>query len=460
VHGSAPKLAGEHKANPSAMFLTAGLMLDHLDGNGYFNKIKVAIRSVLKEARYLTYDLGGRASTNDMAKAILDKINAPKTSKSIALLATGSELVNGEYVDTNSQYFAKQLVQSGIPISSQQIINDDKKKIEMALKFHLNDNDCILLCGGLGPTSDDHTRFALAHAIDKELIFDQITWSNICKRLNSFGIKIHDDNRKQALFPKNAQIIPNSNGTAPGCIITIQDKLIFMLPGPPNECRPMFDNYVLPYLNSQGYATDQKTLSIKLIGVIEADIASDIDQLAKEYELQTAYCWNYPYLDIKIRYEDKNLSLILAFEKIINHKFQPFIVSKNGIDAIILLRDFLSKNPINLNISDSLSNGNFKSLFQEHKNLHIEKNNGFFITSFDTANTLDESVVYVVARGEEQFKRGEPYTGTIQFNCSILQKDKRIDKTLSIPYRGKEVIDYALHFMCFSIYTGLKELEL
>ena len=163
-----------------------------------------------------------------------------RLGKRIAFLATGDEIVNGDILDTNAPYFARQLTDNSFVPGTRLIVSDDQKEMESAIRYLLQDHDALITIGGLSPTSDDRTRFAISDALEKPLQFDEASWDRIVEKLNSYNLAIPENNKQQCLFPENAEIYPNPNGTASACCINHDDKLVFMVPGPPNECREIF----------------------------------------------------------------------------------------------------------------------------------------------------------------------------------------------------------------------------
>ena len=140
----------------------------------------------------------------------------------VALLATGDEISNGDILNTNTKELAARLFNHGIHIGNHLVTGDNTADIELAIKFLLDSHDALIITGGLGPTSDDLTRYALSKAINRPLHFHEEVWQNIVNRLRHFGYDSPPpSNRQQAIFPEGASIIPNPNGTAAGCFLEI-----------------------------------------------------------------------------------------------------------------------------------------------------------------------------------------------------------------------------------------------
>ena len=179
------------------------------------------------------------------------------STNKIALLATGDEISHGDILNTNSQEIAQRLFNQGMQIGTHITTPDQISEIETAIHFLLKDHRGLIITGGLGPTSDDLTRYALSNATQRKLIFDEQTWDTITTRLKRFGYdKFPESNRQQALFPEGATIIPNPNGTAAGCFLKLNNQYIFMLPGPPVECLPMVDHVVVQTLIQAHFPED------------------------------------------------------------------------------------------------------------------------------------------------------------------------------------------------------------
>jgi isocitrate dehydrogenase len=334
VHGSAPKIS-PNKANPSAMFLTCSMLLSHLGFKQEAERIIAAVKQVIKADRYVTYDLGGTASTQEMARAIIDACVHFKIRKKIAFLATGSELLNGQVLESNSHYASGLITERGGVVNAKFSVSDEKKDITRSLLQLAEQQDAVITIGGLGPTSDDNTRFALSEALRLPLQFDEASFEHVKNRLNRFGLAFSEENKKQALFPQSAHIFENQLGTANACHVHFQGKDFFMLPGPPKEFKPLFEKEVLPYLEQQGYLGHVVTQSFLTLGLIEGEISLLVDEIAKQYGLSTAYRWAYPYLEIKLILEEENPEGIRAIERLLKEN----IVSQSGKTAEILFSE-------------------------------------------------------------------------------------------------------------------------
>lgn len=258
---------------------------------------------------------------------------------------------------------------------------------------------------------------------------------------------MNESNRQQALFPKNAEILHNPNGTAAGSKLYIDNKIIFMLPGPPNECIPMFEQYIVPSLINESFVNNHQLLYWKLIGVIEADLADKIDTLIKDYNVVTSYRWNYPYLDLKVSYNITDLGINLF--DLIHKEIQTNVVSTNNINSLDLLRTYLNIYDCNIYIKDNLTKGEFRKFYGEHKQLH-----------YNQEPESPKNCLFVTSYGLEEFYNNKPFISTTDLYCTMRINDTTLFEKLTIPYRGPEVVKYAVHFMGYCMCKMFKKLGL
>ena len=207
----------------------------------------------------------------------------------IALLATGDELVHGDILNTTAPWIANQLIEQGFSINQHMTVTDEQSEIECALRHLLINNRIVITTGGLGPTSDDRTRYAIAETCKLPLIFDESSWDAICQRIRAFNFPITENNKQQALFPKNAKILPNHHGTANGCIVTNGHNTIIMLPGPPYECREMFTKYVMPALLDLHLHQPRYVKKWRVFNVSESIIAQSLEEVIQGTDAVLGY---------------------------------------------------------------------------------------------------------------------------------------------------------------------------
>ncbi len=168
----------------------------------------------------------------------------------VELICVGTELLLGNIVNTNAAWLAEQCAALGLSCYYQTVVGDNAQRLAGILQTGLERSDILILSGGLGPTQDDLTKETAAQVCGKRLTEDARSLSRIEEYFRERGLRMTDNNRKQALVPEGALVVDNDNGTAPGLILEKDGKRIILLPGPPNELIPMFEKKIAPYLLS------------------------------------------------------------------------------------------------------------------------------------------------------------------------------------------------------------------
>jgi len=193
------------------------------------------------------------------------------------IIAVGSEMLTPFRQDTNSLYLTEKLNGLGIGVNFKTVVGDRRKDLVSAVKSALSRTDIVILMGGLGPTEDDLTREAVAEALSLTLRRDAAQVAALHARAATWRISMPPNNLKQADVLEGATLLPNANGSAPGQWLDTKfngyRKLIALLPGPPHECRPLFDEECLPRLReiAPPRAIAVRTLKAAMIPESQAD---------------------------------------------------------------------------------------------------------------------------------------------------------------------------------------------
>lgn len=164
------------------------------------------------------------------------------------ILSVGTELLLGSIVNTNAQYLSRRLSELGFNVFYTTVVGDNPDRLKDALKIAAGRADAVITTGGLGPTVDDITKETIAEYCGLRNVVDEESKERMVKRFNKSNNHIPKNNFKQAEMPEGCIILQNDNGTAPGAIVEGEDCIFIMLPGPPSEMKPMFDNKVEKYL--------------------------------------------------------------------------------------------------------------------------------------------------------------------------------------------------------------------
>lgn len=168
------------------------------------------------------------------------------------IISIGSELTSGKNLDTNSQWLSIQLASMGIPVGWHTTIADDFDANLEAFGIASQRAGLVVATGGLGPTQDDLTREVLAKLLKVPLEFHQPSWDTIIEMFTRRNRACPDRNKVQAYFPKGAEPIPNTTGTAPGIWVKVNQSYFAALPGVPREMKSMFDGWLKPKLVGMG----------------------------------------------------------------------------------------------------------------------------------------------------------------------------------------------------------------
>ncbi len=155
------------------------------------------------------------------------------------IIAVGSELLSQARLETNSVFITKKLKESGLRVMRKFVVEDREEEIRGALESAMRGSEVVILTGGLGPTHDDITREVVSKVLGRELALDPKILEGLKSRYQRVGLKMTDNNLRQAMVPDGAESMENPDGTAPGLFLREGKTLLFLLPGPPREMEPM-----------------------------------------------------------------------------------------------------------------------------------------------------------------------------------------------------------------------------
>src|SRR2546423_11848259 len=187
------------------------------------------------------------------------------------IIAIGSELLSSSRTDTNSLWLTDQLNRIGIDVRLKTIVGDDDARLEEVVKDAVKRSRVVITTGGLGPTEDDITRKVVARALGKRLSLDEKVLGEIRERFRSFGIaNMPERNSRQAMVIAGAEVLSNPNGSAPGLYLDHEGCAVALMPGPPREMKPMFENHVLPRIHNLAGDTRFATRVLRVSGMGES----------------------------------------------------------------------------------------------------------------------------------------------------------------------------------------------
>lgn len=200
------------------------------------------------------------------------------------LLCVGTEILIGDIVNTNAAWLSRELSCMGISQYHQAVIGDNSDRLSRTISSTLAECDLLVITGGLGPTYDDITKETVARLMGKELIFSEELYEEIHHFFRHKGKKMTENNRKQAYYIDGCTVLRNDVGTAPGmlcrCMYRNNEKIIVLLPGPPEEMKKMWSCYARPVIEK---LTSKVFVSknINIIRMGEAEVAQKLDELMR-----------------------------------------------------------------------------------------------------------------------------------------------------------------------------------
>ncbi|MCX6908234.1 MAG: competence/damage-inducible protein A [Verrucomicrobia bacterium] len=238
------------------------------------------------------------------------------------IIATGTELLLGYVVNTHPNHIAPRLSSLGIRVTRIVTVGDDRQAMAEAVSDALQRAALVIVTGGLGPTSDDVTRDVVAELLGQKLREDKKVLAKIKGRFRARKARMPKAVAVQAQVPEGATVLPNDYGTAPGLALDVDvepryepsilremrsvkyavlQRLVILLPGPPRELKPMFDNHVMPLLRAQGYARPAECRVFRTVGVGESWVAEMVEPLVKgRAGVELGYCARSNEVDVRL----------------------------------------------------------------------------------------------------------------------------------------------------------------
>lgn len=354
----------------------------------------------------------------------------------LAILATGDEIIHGDTLNTNGHEIAKTLSSEGVPLGLQLACSDKEQDLLECISFLTKQHDIILSIGGLGPTTDDRTRFAFADHLGLELIKYPEAVTHIQSRLARANLPFDEGNQQQSLFPKESILLPNPNGTALGCMFSTQNKLFILLPGPPRECLPMFHDYVVPRLRDTHHSHRQM-LVWQLFGVAEGQVAEKLERALAGIHCNTGYRLDVPYLEFKVRCEPEVVELVKQRVELL---VTPYIICPPKQKASHMLRERLIEMKLSVGIRDRATGGVLEKLLRCPQNAAFVH---FHEEPYPATYFFDISGLDAFWKSDSSASTADlmlKYHGFLGYGYECH----------SVPYRGHAlVLHYAAEWLCF-----------
>jgi len=230
----------------------------------------------------------------------------------VELITTGSELLLGRILNSHQQWLGRRLADLGLPLRRQVTVPDRAEDIEAAVRDALGRAEWVLTTGGLGPTGDDITRERIAGLLGRRLLHDPAVEARIREFFESRGRPVPRGTRVETFVPEGARVLVNRHGTAPGMAFEVRPNpfrpdgrtaWLVMLPGPPRELHPMFDEEVVPWLREIRPEDDGfRTRTFKTTGLgeslMEERLLAPLGPLMAS-GLEVGYCARVGEVDVR-----------------------------------------------------------------------------------------------------------------------------------------------------------------
>ncbi len=285
------------------------------------------------------------------------------------IVVTGSELLLGETVDTNSTMLARMLRDIGLDLYYKTVVGDNRERIAAVLRLALERSDIVLTSGGLGPTVDDVTREAVSDVTGRPLVFHQHLLDQIATRFARFGRPMSENNRRQAYVPEGAIILENSEGTAPGFIIEDARGIIICLPGVPRELEHLMRTHVIPYLRRRlGQEMVILPCVLRTCSIGESQIDAQISDLMRGSNPTVGLAAHAGQVDIRITAKaptrEEAAQLIAPVEAEVRRRLGDVIFGTDEQTLEGVVCDLLVQKGYTLALVDSVTRGRTADLLR------------------------------------------------------------------------------------------------
>ena len=297
-------------------------------------------------------------------KANLNHQSNDSNCKGVEILSIGTELLLGNILNTNARWISEELSSLGLNHYRQSTIGDNSSRICKLIKEISSRSNLLITTGGLGPTPDDLTTEAIAKSFNTSLFPREYLWDEIKEKLSKSSSNLNNPGlKKQCYFPKDAQIINNPRGTAPGMIWEpIKGFTILTFPGVPSELKAMWKATAVDYIK-KNFSDEYIFFSyfLKFSGIGESTIAEKIDNLLKLKNPTVAPYANFGEVKLRITAKAKNqleaINIIQPVKEELQKEFSEFIFGENDDTLPSTLINELLKRKESLVFAESCTGG-------------------------------------------------------------------------------------------------------
>lgn len=278
------------------------------------------------------------------------------------IITVGTEILLGNIINTNAAYLSRRCADLGLVLYHQETVGDNMDRLCEVIGQAMNRSDIIILSGGLGPTEDDITRDAVAKVLNEEMTIDTEIKKSLVDYFKSINRDMTDSNLRQAMRLKDSIMLNNQNGTAPGMIVERENNVFILLPGPPVELEPMFENEVAKYIKSRHNSIIFSKM-FKLCNASESIVEErlkDLIDVQKNPTIATYAKVGEVSIRVSAYAESENIAkeLLIPVENVIRKRFKAQIFTDNEADTMeSVIIDILRKHDKTLALAESCTGG-------------------------------------------------------------------------------------------------------
>ena len=281
---------------------------------------------------------------------------------SAEIIAVGSELLTPERTDTNSLWLTEKLMEIGVEVKLKTIVGDDEARLEEAIRDAIKRTDIVITTGGLGPTEDDVTRQVSARAAGRELVYHDDLEAELRERFRRWGREMPEINKRQAFVIDGADILPNPNGSAVGMMLRDDSKFLVVLPGPPREMKPMFEDFVFESLRSVAGEVHVARRLLRVSGMGESAVDELIAPIYTSYpSVQTSILFSRAEIEVHLAATaDTEADADRVLDEIVSKMTQvlgPALFATNGETMEEVVGNLLTTRGETLAVAESCTGG-------------------------------------------------------------------------------------------------------
>ncbi len=275
----------------------------------------------------------------------------------VELVSTGAELLNGSTLNSHAQTLGGQLRMLGFRLARDTTVPDDLDAIAEAVRGALARVDYVVVSGGLGPTSDDVTRDAVARVLNRGIILDRDSLEQMRIKYRRLGRELAPVSERQALVLEGAVVLPNSAGMAPGERLNFGAKTLFILPGPPQEFSAVLTEHVLPWLRAQALGvTPPREQRFLVCGLGESDIGARLEvEGFPRPGMEVAYCAMTGRVEVRLATSDADALARAAAD--VRRVLGACIYSEDGAEMEVVVGRLLAERRATVATAESCTGG-------------------------------------------------------------------------------------------------------